>query len=123
MTGFAQPRSVRFLGVQGTPIFREGSDDTNPGNTVILISDSVPSSKTWTLYQVLASCRMSGILEVFSGTTRIASGRSSPGSPNIFLNWFPGRPIGEGVTVKVQFIAQPNSPVAPIEAYLMGTEN
>jgi hypothetical protein len=120
MAGFGFPTTVNSI--PGDAKHFDGQDVSNPGNTITLISETVPAGKVYSLVQLLASCRMSGVFKVYAGTSLIGSGRTAPGSANIYFSWLPIRPIGESVVVRVDFQALSGSPSADVEAYLMAAE-
>lgn len=120
--GFIFPKAFRIAGLQGDPVFFEGDEDTIPGNAVDLFSLTVAAGTILYPQQILASCSQPGILRVYADTSLIASGRTEAGKPDLYFSWFPGRPINAGVTIRVEFTAQPWTEAAPVEAYLMATE-
>lgn len=122
MAGFGFPKSLQISGLSGDPIFFENSTVTDPGNVKLIMTVSVLTGVTINLQQLLASCSMSGKLVVKANGLPVLTGRTNPAEKNIFLSWFPGRPIVGPSTVTVEFTARPSSPIVDIEAFLMATQ-
>lgn len=122
MAGFIFPKAFRIAGLQGDPVFFEGDEDTDPGNPVDLFTLVVAVGSVMYPQQVLASCSQPGILRIFADSLLIGSARTEAGKPDIYFSWFPGRPIGEGVTIRAEFEGQSWTESVPVEAYLMATE-
>jgi hypothetical protein len=110
------------VGNPGTPYFKDGASPTDPGNPVTLIDDTVPLGTTRMLSQILASCSVSGYLEVTAAGQVIATGRTAPGKTDILIPFNPPRPIPENIELKVTFTARLSTPVASVESYIQAND-
>lgn len=117
------PKTLRTQQIDGDPIFVDSANNTiDGGDTETLIDFTVAAGKTRTLHTLLLSSRLSGIVNVLIDSQNVMQARTSPGKPDVYVAWFPGRPATAGQQVEVTFQAQPSSLTATVSAYLMIAE-
>ena len=122
MAGEGFPKAFKFTGPVGIPVFRDIEEDTDPGNVKKVFEEDVPSGKTWTLWQFLASTNVSAIIKIYADSQLLGTRRTAPGKPDADFSWLPGRPIGGGVTIKVEVETRPTPAAAAFEGHLQATQ-
>lgn len=122
MSGFGLPTAFKTSGLEGTPFHDLQSNTTNPGVSKEIYTNTVPSGVSRVLHTIYFSCSIRGKLVIKVDGAIIGVGRSAPGKPDIYLPFFPGKPINALQVLTLEFIARSNSPIVDCDTTVMATD-
>jgi hypothetical protein len=108
--------------LSGSAYLVEVSDVTDPGNIIVIHSDTVDTAKKLNLLHVATSCRHEGIMRVKIDGLVVASLRTGAGNNNPDFYWPPIREVFEGELLVIEFEAMAGRPVTDFEVYLHARE-
>jgi hypothetical protein len=103
----------------------EDNQTTTPvvlGDTLSLISTTVPVGKTWSINKVIVTSRVSGAYQIKVDGSVVGSGRTGASELNSNFVYSPGFSASAGQTVVVEYIQKFGPTGVDIEGYLMAIE-
>lgn len=89
---------------------------TIPDTEVSVTTHTVVGQKLF-VYSTKVSCSIEGKALVVVNGNKIASGRTSPGSPESKMDFYPRLELSIGDVLEIKFKARQNSVIAEVEAY------
>lgn len=106
----------------GTPFNEDAQDTTTAGSTKTILTTTVPGGVTTRkLVSVQVSCNLPARFDILVGASIVGSMRTHPGNPNAKFD-FDERPVGTGVTIKVDVTQRAGIPSTDVEAYLQARD-
>lgn len=120
-----EPIFVVITTAAANPFFATSEPDllTTPGLPQTLITGMVGLGVTRRFTRATVRCRATGVFYVLQDTTIIGSGCTDSPQQNVSFVWDPGFPIATGLSFSLVFTSSVGTPVASIEAYLMGEDD
>ena len=119
------PLKVEVVGdfSDGTPYFLRGQINADPGNTVTVLTDTVPALTTRKLKKLWVTALNDGFFSLEAGGLEIAYGRIDNVAHNISFNFEPPRPISAGVLLELKYISDSEPTMTcGITAFLSGSD-
>ena len=105
----------------GDPVYLDGIDLSTPGIEQTLASDVVTVGKTRLVSKIKVSCFQPGTWIARADSDIIASGRTSAGQPDSFIDIQPRRSIAATSTFTLKFTAR-TGPASDVSFHAMATE-
>lgn len=107
----------------GDYVFIDSVDQPLSANTqTTVISYTVPVGKKFYIGAFLSTCRTEMFAEIFIDGSKVGSGRTAPGKPDINLQFRPIREVAEGLTLEVKLTARAGfSGTTLADSYIQGS--